>query len=67
MDWLGVALSIGGMWLLPKYYHWAIGLFIVSDFAWAAYGFQGGVWSIVGLQCVFFVLNVRALWKGKKL
>lgn len=52
------------MWLLPKYYHWAIALFIVSDFAWAAYGFQGGIWSIVGLQCVFFVLNVRAWRKG---
>ena len=64
MDWLGVALSIGGMYLLPKHYHYAIALFIVSDFAWAAYGFQGGIWSIVGLQVVFFALNVRAWRKG---
>lgn len=64
MDWLGVALSIGGMWLLPKYYKWAIALFILSNFVWTAYGLQGGVWSIIGLQCVFLVLNVRALAKG---
>lgn len=34
MDWIGVALSIGGMYLLPKHYHYAIGLFIVSNFVW---------------------------------
>lgn len=64
MDWLGVLLSIIGMYLLPKHYHYAIALFIVSNFVWTVYGIGGGIWSIVGLQCVFFALNVRAWRKG---
>lgn len=64
MDWLGVALSIGGMWLLPKHYKWAIALFIIGNFVWIGYALPNGIWSIVGLQCVFFCLNVRALRKG---
>lgn len=72
MDYLGVLLSLAGMWLLPTRYRLAcilsfvegLALFIVSNFVWAWYGLQGGVWSIVGLQAVFLGLNVRAWRRG---
>lgn len=64
MDYLGVLLSLTGMWLLPTRYRLALALFIVSNFVWAWYGIAGGVWSIVGLQCVFLGLNVRAWRRG---
>lgn len=64
MDYLGAALSLFGMWLLPTRYKWAIGLFIIGNFVWIGYALPNGIWSIVGLQVVFFALNVRAWRKG---
>lgn len=64
MDWIGVSLSIGGMWLLPQHYYWAIGLFIISNFVWIGYALRRRIWSIVSLQVVFFALNVRAWLEG---
>lgn len=61
MDWLGVGLNIGGMWLLPTHFRLAIGLFIVSNFVWLSYALRRRIWSIASLQVIFFCLNVRAL------
>lgn len=64
MDWIGVALSLTGMYLLPTHYKAAITLFIIGNFVWIAYALPNGIWSIVGLQCVFLGLNVRAWRRG---
>lgn len=65
MDWIGSLLTLVAVYLLADYPKYAVRLFLMSSvlfFIWAVFD---EVWSIVALQSVLIVLNIRLVIKWR--
>lgn len=68
MDWIGVALSLTGWYLMPKKRRIAIIVFLIAGIAWVTWSILTKTWSILFIQLCYAVLNVRTLviWSRKQ-
>lgn len=62
MDWLGVMTSVAGWYLMPKRREYAMVVFLFGNASWITWAVMMNVWSILALQVIFVVLNVRTLY-----
>jgi hypothetical protein len=65
MDWIGAGLNIVGLWLLPKSRMIAMYVYLVSSVMWIIYAAYHNIWSLILLQIVLLLLNIRTIviWK----
>lgn len=66
MDWIASALSLLAVYLLAKHPQKAVMVFIASSFSFLVWALLREVWSIVALQSVLLILNVRTLYIWRK-
>lgn len=65
MDWIGASLTLIATYLMADHRRQAVRVFLVSSiffFIWALYE---EIWSIVALQSVLIVLNIRIIVKWR--
>lgn len=65
MDWIGAVLNILGLYLLADHRLCAMYVYCVSSVLFIAWGVVTHTWSIVALQSVLLVLNVRVIIKWR--
>jgi hypothetical protein len=67
MDWIAVLLNVAGLWLLAKHPLRAMYVYVASSTAFLIWAIYARVWSIVALQVLLLVLNVRVvlMWRKK--
>lgn len=65
MDWIGAALNILGLWLLPKRKYAALFVFLFSNVAFMIWATTAKNYAILILQGILTVLNVRTyiIWR----
>lgn len=61
MDWVGAALNVIGLYLLAEHRLLAMYVYAVSSVSFLVWAVLNGVWSLVALQSVLLVLNVRVI------
>lgn len=67
MGWVGMALTIAGLFLNARSNRWCWYVWLVSNGAWVTYGIQTKQASIILSQVVYFGFNVYGLvkWRNK--
>lgn len=66
MDWIGMSFSIIGLYYLPSNFRAGMGLFIIGNILWVTYAVPNGAWSVVAVNSIFLILNIRGFLKGNK-
>ncbi len=66
MDWIGAGLNIIGLFLLADYRRHAMYVYLLSSISFIVWGTLNETWSIVTLQCVLFILNMRVIIKWRQ-
>jgi len=62
MDWLGAALNVIGLYLLPKQKYWAMGVFVATNIVFMVWAVTVQSWAILLLQVVLLILNIRTIY-----
>lgn len=65
MDWIGAALNVLGLFLLADHKLKAMYVYTLSSVAFIVWGVWTQTWSIVALQSVLLILNVRVIVKWR--
>lgn len=65
MDWVAAAFNLLGLWLLADHGKAAIYCFLISSSVFLVWGILNKIWSIVALQSVLILLNIRVLYKWR--
>ncbi len=66
MDWIGAALNVIGLYLLANYRLPAMYVYLLSSAFFIVWGILNETWSIVSLQSVLLILNLRVIIKWRK-
>ena len=66
MDWIGAGLNIIGLFLLADYRRYAMYVYLLSSISFIVWGTLNETWSIVTLQCVLLILNMRVIIKWRQ-
>ncbi len=66
MDWIGAALNVIGLYLLADHHLYAMYVYLLSSVSFIVWGTLNETWSIVALQSVLLILNMRVIIKWRK-
>ncbi len=66
MDWIGAVLTLIATYLLASHRRQAVRVFLLSSILFLVWAIREEVWSLVMLQSVLIVLNIRTLYKWRQ-
>ncbi len=65
MDWIGAVLNVVGLYLLANYRLKAMYVYLLSSASFIIWGTLNETWSIVALQVILLILNLRVIIKWR--
>jgi len=65
MDWIGAVLNVTGLYLLADHKLKAMYVYLLSSIAFIVWGTLTETWSIVALQAILLILNLRVIIKWR--
>lgn len=62
MDWFAMIFTIAGVWLLGSQKASGFVFGMIGNVLWVGFALNTGQLRILGLNVLFFALNIRGLW-----
>jgi len=66
LDWIAAVANVIGLYALPKRRMVGMSFFVISSITFGVWAWSEEVWSLVALQTILLILNIRTIliWKN---